>query len=665
MDKNTIIGIGLIMVIWFGYMWAIKPSEEEVAAKRMQDSIAMVQQAEAEEAVRIAEQQGTTVEKISESEEAEAEAEAKADAIVRSIVSKDSTLSDSDLELLVDSVKQTQLSDKFGDFADAAKVPEGDPYVIIENEDLRLTVARQGGRMVAAELKKFHTYDSLPLLLFDEDSSQFDITFRYRNRGYHTENLFFEPDVNGFEITGTDSSALSMRLYGATRDQYIEYVYGMPGTGHMIDFDINVVGMSELVRDSRGEFVLDWNITALSKEKGVSYERDYTTVNYRSNEDYESLSERGDDEEDLEGKTQWVSFTQQFFSYAYLADDYFDKDGSDVRIATSEDPSYTKYMGAELTLPLSDGDDEFAAFGGRFFLGPNGYEDLKGYGVGLEEQVNFGPSFIAWFSKWVIVPLFNALDGTGLGYGMIILILTLLIKTLLFPITYKSFLSSARMKALKPEIDEITEKYKDKDAMEKQRATMDLYRKAGVSPTAGCIPMLLQFPILLAMYRFFPASIELRQQPFLWADDLSSYDSIFNFPNGFEIPFYGDHISLFTLLMAISTFVYTKYNMQTQAGGPQMAQMKVIAYAMPVMLLVWFNSYAAGLSYYYLTSNLISIGQHLVIKKFFINEDDIRKKIAENKKKPKKKSKFQARMENMAKDRRQIGQDPKGKGKKR
>lgn len=654
MDRNTIIGIALIMLIWFGYLYMVQPTEEELAEQRTQDSIAQVEmeqkrmQAEAEAAAR--EQQVAATEAATE--------QATTDLL------SDTTLSDSARAAIADSLKRqvdSKLQDEYGDFVAAAVEPENTEYLTIENEHLRINISRKGGRMVSAELKEYHTYDSLPLLLFAEDSSQFDITFSYRKRGYHTSELWFEPVGESFNVAGEDSSSLAMRLYGASRDQYIEFRYGLAGTSNMLDFDIAVVGMPELVKDNRSELLVNWNLTALSKEKGVEYERDYTQLYYKTGDEVNSLSERSSDEEAIETKANWVGFSQQFFSTVYIADDYFEEDGSEVSIVPSNDPQYTKYMSARLNAPLTGATKDDVVFGGRFYLGSNHYQTLKSYDIELESMVNFGWSWIAWFSKIVIVPLFNALDDTGMGYGIIILVLTLLIKTLLFPITYRSFLSSARMKALKPEIDELNEKFKDKDPMEKQKATMALYRKAGVNPTAGCIPMLLQFPILLAMYRFFPASIELRQQPFLWADDLSSYDSIFNFPGGFEIPFYGDHISLFTLLMAISTFLYTRFNMSTQAAGPQMAQMRIIAYLMPFMLLIWFNSYAAGLSYYYLTSNLISIGQHFIIKRWFISEDDIRRKIAENKKKQPKKSKFQERMDRMMQERQaQATQGKKG-----
>ena len=308
------------------------------------------------------------------------------------------------------------------------------------------------------------------------------------------------------------------------------------------------------------------------------------------------------------------------------------------------------------------GGSDIETFGMSIFLGPNKHDLLENYGIGLEQIIDLGWGILGWINEYAVIPVFNALDSTAMSYGIIILILTVLLKLVLFPITYKTYMSGAKMRVLKPEIAEINAKYGD-DAMKKQQATMALYRQTGVNPLAGCIPMLIQMPILIAMFKFFPASIELRQESFLWATDLSTYDSILNL--GFEIPFYGDHVSLFTILMAISLAFYTKFNSQMGMGataeGPMAAQMKIMMYLMPVMMLFFFNSYPAGLSYYYFLANVISLLQTLIIQKVFINEDAIRAKLEANKKRPKanKKSKFQQKLEEMAKQQQQL----KGKGK--
>jgi len=361
------------------------------------------------------------------------------------------------------------------------------------------------------------------------------------------------------------------------------------------------------------------------------------------------VSEGSYEKEDLEATIQWVAFKQQFFSAALISELGFSKEGSSVETIELDDEEYTKGMAA--TMGMEFGNDRNPSFPFQIYLGPNHYQTLKNLEIGLEDQIDLGWAIFGWVNRFLVIPTFNILDNnTGLGYGIIILILTIFIKLILFPLTWKNYVSSARMKALKPEVDELNKKYENKDAMQKQQAVMGLYRQAGVNPMAGCVPMLLQLPILYAMFRFFPASIELRQESFLWAEDLSSYDSIYSLP--WEIPFYGDHISLFTLLMAISTFFYSKYNMDMSGGAnAQMPQMKMMIYFMPFMLLFFFNSYSSGLSYYYFMANVITMIQQFVIKRYFINDDAIRAKIQANKTKTKTKSKFQKRLEKMAKNR--------------
>ena len=349
-----------------------------------------------------------------------------------------------------------------------------------------------------------------------------------------------------------------------------------------------------------------------------------------------------------------MAFKQQFFSAVLISETGFSMDNAQAETIELEDPRYTKGMATQLTMEFDNGRDPSFPF--QFYLGPNHYQTLASLEIGLEDQIDLGWTIFGVVNRWLVIPVFNFLDEyTGFSYGIIILVLTLLIKLLLFPLTWKNYVSSARMKALKPEIDEINERMKDKDAVAKQQATMTLYRQAGVNPMAGCIPMLLQLPILYAMFRFFPASIELRQESFLWAQDLSTYDAIVTWTAQIPIisEWYGNHISLFTVLMAVSTFFYSKYNMDMAGGGgnAQMPQMKMMIYFMPFMLLVMFNDFSAGLSYYYLTANVVSMLQQFVIKRFFINEDAIRAKIQNNKKKTKKKSSFQKRLEKMAKDR--------------
>ncbi len=365
------------------------------------------------------------------------------------------------------------------------------------------------------------------------------------------------------------------------------------------------------------------------------------------------LNEQKDDEEELVNKIKWISFTHRFFSSTLIAKDNF----LNANVKVFEFPEeeqvgrYLRSVQTEIGVPFKLSANETIAL--AYYFGPNKYKTLRKYKLDLERQIPMGWSFflMAWINRYAVIPVFNFLESFGWNYGIIILVLTILLKIVLFPIAYKSYISSAKMRAFKPEIEEITKKFPDKkDAMKKQQATMTLYKQAGVNPMAGCIPMALQFPILIAMFRFFPSSFELRQQSFLWATDLSSYDSIYDL--GFKIPYYGDHVSLFTLLMTVSTLMYTKMNQEMMGSSQQqMPGMKTMMYLMPVMFLGLFNNYAAGLSYYYFLANIFTFGQMFLIRKT-INEDKIRKQIEINKKKPaKKKSSWQKRLEDAAKKR--------------
>ena len=375
-----------------------------------------------------------------------------------------------------------------------------------------------------------------------------------------------------------------------------------------------------------------------------------------ANNDVEALSktEVANEEKELRSGVKWISFKQKFFSYVLVSKDSFND--AFVELHTKARPSnsrYQKSMSSVVDIPF-DGLNEDNRIEMSYYFGPNNFKVLKQYGLGLEEQIPLGGKLISWINKYIVINVFNWLGHYGWSYGVVILVLTLIIKICLMPIAFKSYMSTAKMRVLKPEIDAINEKYpKQEDAMKKQQAVMDLYKKAGASPMSGCLPMLLQFPILIAIFRFFPSSIELRQQSFLWADDLSTYDSILDLP--FNIPFYGDHVSLFTLLMTASTLLYTYINnkqMQQAQGNQAMPGMKFMLYLMPIMFLGIFNSYSAGLSYYYLLVNLFTFLQ-MYIFKICINEDRLRKQIEQAKKKPVKKSNFQKRLEEMQKQQQQ------------
>jgi YidC/Oxa1 family membrane protein insertase len=411
--------------------------------------------------------------------------------------------------------------------------------------------------------------------------------------------------------------------------------------------------MTDVMDPATKYLVLNWNENLKRQEKSLNMERMSTGLYYKYSEDkVDNLSETSDEEKTLKNeRLKWISFKQQFFTSTIIADDFF----SDPKLRVATLPGgnqYLKSMTVEVGVPFIPKENKEIAM--SMYFGPNKYYGLKQYHHDLEKQIPLGWGFflMAWINIYAVIPVFTFFGNFGWNYGIIILILTILLKILLFPIAYKTYTSSAKMKVLKPEIDELNKKFpKKEDAMKKQSATMELYKKAGVNPMAGCIPLLLQMPILIAMFRFFPSSIELRQQAFLWAKDLSSYDSIWTFPGGFTIPYYGDHVSLFALLMTISSVLYTKVN--EQAMGSQQAQMpgmKTMMYLMPVMFLFWFNDYSSGLSYYYLLANLLTFAQIYIIKAT-LDEKKLHAQIEANKKKVVKKSGFQKRLEDMAKKR--------------
>jgi len=407
-------------------------------------------------------------------------------------------------------------------------------------------------------------------------------------------------------------------------------------------------GMDQILGKNTTMIDLDWAIEARQQEKGRKWESDYATVQYKFYQDDVGklgMSKEKLVSENLTTKVEWIGFKQQFFSTVLMADNYLNS-AKISAITPTGTSGPIKSFTAEISLPYDGKNQE--DIGLSFYFVPNHYKTLKALGHELTILVDLGWKWIAWINKWFVINIFHWLEGVITNYGIIIIILTIFFKLLVFPLSYKSFLSGARMKVLKPQIDEINKKFGADKAMEKQQATMALYKKAGVNPLGGCLPALLQMPIWIALFRFFPSSIELRQKEFLWAHDLSTYDSILTLP--FTIPAYGDHISLFTLLMALSMLVTTKMQMdQTQTAQP-VPGMKIMMYMMPVMMLVWFNSYAAGLSVYYFFSNVISYLQQIVIKRS-INEEKILNKLKENQKKPVKKSKFQERLEVMAKER--------------
>ncbi len=635
MNKNSIIGFVLIGAIMIGYTYWFTPSASELAEQqRVADSIAQVEQVrqEAEKA------------KLTQLEQ-----EATPEQPAAQIADPQSN----DI---------TSLRDKYADFAGAAIGEE--KTTVLENDLVKIELSNKGGQIKTVELKKYQTYDSLPLILLDPESSRFALTFFAQNRLVNTADLYFTPSSTESLLTvnGDNSLAFSMRLYTSRPDgernlnSYIEYLYTLSGNNYMFDMTINMVGMGGIVSANNRYMGLNW-YADLRKQELSQDQWNGSTIYYKfKGDEVDYLSETKDDEEQIGTKLKWVSFKQKFFSSIIIAKDAFEN--GKLTVTEKENAGndrYLKSMEAEFELPINlNGSTSIPL---SFYFGPNKFSTLKSYGLDLERQIPIGWGFflLAWINEYIVMFVFNWLGGYGWNYGIVILVLTVILKIVLFPIAYKTYYSSAKMRVLKPEIDELAKKFpKQEDAMKKQQATMSLYKQAGVNPAAGCVPMLLQMPILFAMFRFFPASIELRQQHFLWATDLSSYDSIAQLP--FNIPFYGDHVSLFTLLMTVSTIMYTYMNNQMMSAQTQMPGMKTMMYLMPIMFLGIFNGYASGLSYYYFLANIITFGQMFVFR-YAINEDKLRAKIEINKKKPKKKkSGFQKRLEEAAKQR---GYNPK------
>jgi len=513
----------------------------------------------------------------------------------------------------------------------------------LENEKIKVTISNKGGRITSVIIKEgpnkkqYKTYDAKELEIFNADSSNFNLNFSTGIKGIsiNTNELFFE-------AINANSNSITMRL-AVDENRFIDFNYNI-NNDYLVDYSINLVGMDELIRREQNYITLDWQMKTPQTEKSKSNQDMYTGIYYQLLADKDDINYLGytssEDDEEITNKLSWVAFQQQFFSSIFISKDGFDN--SLLSSSKEENSKYIKDLSAKVELPFNHNKNEKLDF--QFYFGPNHYKQLQSYNQNFEEIIPLGWGIFGWVNKYIIINIFNFLSKFLSNYGIIILLLTIIIKLALSPFTYKAYLSQAKMKVLKPEIDKITEKHKSKDPMKAQQETMSLYRKAGVNPMGGCLPMLFQFPILIAMFRFFPASIELRQEAFLWADDLSAYDSIYDL--GFEIPFYGDHISLFTLLMTISTILYTKMNSQMMTG--QMAQMKWMMYLMPIMFLGFFNNYAAGLSYYYFLANMFTFSQQYFMKKF-IDEDAIMRQLEENKKKPKKKSNFQKKLEEMQK----------------
>ena len=561
---------------------------------------------------------------------------------------------------LSDSAIQVINSSVYGIFGGNANKAQQD--LVVENDVMTITFTNKGGIPKSVILKKYKTHDQQPLEVYSTKEGEFGVKlFANTSTGnIITDSLYFEPtqskDAEGNTI-------VSYKLLGAN-DQYYEHRYVVPAEGYLLDFDINMNKLQDFV--AKNYFTISWKQRLQSQEGSLTTEKMYSSVYYADKEfKVDKIGYRKSAEKDAAKDLKWVSFKQKFFNSTLIAkEDAFDDDGSKIEsIQPEADADYVKDLSADLAINYVRQDD--FNFPMQMYFGPNDYKSLKALDINLQKVVQIGVSVFRWVNLYLIMPTFNLLNNKIANYGIIILLLTLFIKIIVFPFTYKSNLSMIKMRVLQPELAELKKKF-GKDQAKMGQAQMELYRKAGVNPLGGCLPMLFQMPILIAMYRFFPSSIELRQAKFLWATDLSTYDSIFSWTQ--QIPLisqiYGNHISLFTILMAITSFFYTRINSQntpTDDSNPMAAQMKMFQYFMPFMMLFIFNKFSAALSYYYFLFNLISIGQHFIMKKFMIDEDKIHAQIQENKKKVKTKSKWQQKMEEVLK---QQEAQKKGKGKK-
>jgi YidC/Oxa1 family membrane protein insertase len=518
--------------------------------------------------------------------------------------------------------------------------------IVLENELLKLVISSKGGMISYVELKNYRTYDSLPLVLFDSSDADIFLRFPFNNKLIETSNLYFSSTDVSASVKGNDSHSVSMFLY-IDQEHYLENTFTMYGNSYMIKWESHLRGFDEILPNTTSYLELNWHTHIREQEKSIENEKNVTTVYYKyKDENPDHLSERKEQKQDLTGQIKWISFKQQFFNQTIISKDHFVR--GYVESQNTDQPDHIKRLTGIITLPYEKKKDN--TYEMQVFFGPNHYNTLKKYDLKMEKLVPLGWGIFGWVNKIIVIPVFHFLSAYIANYGIIILLLTIFIKMILLPFTYRSYKSTAKMKVLKPEIDAIKEKV-GKDPAKLQTEQMKLYRRAGVSPLGGCLPMLLQMPILIAMFRFFPASIELRQESFLWASDLSTYDSIYDFPNGFSIPFYGDHVSLFTLLMTISTLIYTRMNSKMMGTGDAQKQMQIISYIMPVMFLGFFNSYASALSYYYFLANIITFGQQYIFK-LTVDEAKLKAQIEMNKKKKANKgpSRWQKRLEDLQKN---------------
>ena len=594
MDRNTFTGLFLILVILVGSTFLLKPSSEEIKKKALQDSVALAQGK-------------------------------KAPLKKSTVLVPSAVVSSNDL-----------------------KKPESTDFkeqiTILENNLIKLSISNRGGRIASVEIKNETTYQGKPLILFNDDDTNFGFAYKANGVGVNTNN---QP----FNIISATNQQVVLQMLNADSSA-INYTYNLAPNANKVDFNVEMVGFQNKITSE--SIVLNWDTKLLQQEKDIKNERMYSTTYFKqvtSGVDY--LSEGKDEEKNLDQeKVEWVSFKQHFFSGAIINKAGFSK--AEVKISTLADSSAVKAYAAKLTLPFKDQENNSYAL--QFYFGSNKFSQLKDQGYDLEAQVKMGWGPLKWINRFLVLPIFNFFESLNLGYGLIILLLTIILKTVLFPFTYKSYLSMAKMKVLKPEMDEIKKKVGEDNQALVQQEYLKLYKQAGVNPLGGCLPMVFQMPFILAFFYFFPNLFELRHESFLWMHDLSTYDELITFQT---IPLLGwNHISLMCLLMTISTLIYTYFNNQVSGAT---GQMKYIGYISPLIFFGVLNSYPAGLNYYYFLANILTFSQQFFIRKF-VDDDKIHAQIQANKKKPeseKKKGGFQKKMEDMMRQQQQIQQQKK------
>jgi len=607
MDRNSLLGLLLIGLILIGAVYLNQPDKE-------------------------------TLEKMRNEFVADSLKKAKAAANSLTINSLLDKKGDSSLTNL-DSLSEISKSLFLKDFSNTSSLT--DSVIVLENDLLKARINLKGASINYVELKKYKTWDKKPLILFSSDTAVLNFVLPLANGNVNSSKINFSKST---------ISKNSLVLEAKTNNNNsVKVKYELTDNSYLIKSSIELNGINQTFNKSSDKINFNWAMSAIRQEKSIENERNNTTICYNYTQDGETdmdkINPLSNEKLIIEGTSKWIAFKQQFFSAGLIAENNINANAS-IETKISGSDKNTKELSANFDIPFNPTKDKSINF--SFYFGPNDFNTLKAVGNDFQKQIPLGWGIFGAVNKFIVIPVFKFLDDYNLNYGIVILLLTIVIKLLLFPFQYRSYLSQAKMRVLKPELDELNKQYENEDAVKKQQAVMSLYKQAGVNPLGGCVPLLFQIPILFALFNFFPNAIELRQQSFLWADDLSTYDSILTLP--FEIPFYGTHVSLFALLMTISTIIYTRMNNQLSGTNAQMPQLKWMMYLMPVIFLFVLNSYASGLNYYYFLANIITFGQQFAFQKL-VDDKKIHAQIQLNKLKPKvsKVSGFQQKLEEMAK----------------